>query len=143
LRRDGRGSDSPGENITRIVCEVVGPRIDFRKYLVKTLQESSCQTVSPKQLSEAISDELKLLNVHGTPMEGQATKQWIVLADTEMLKDIPQGLLPSERAKRMASTLKNINNLEELNLTRWRQIITNKLSFGIVAGILQTYVLLS
>ena len=120
-----------------IICDVVGPRIDFRKYLVKALQESSGQTVSPKQLSKAISDELKLLNVHGTPMNGQATKRWIVLADTEMLKDIPPGLPPSERAKRMASTLRNVNSLEELNLQRWRQIITNKLGFGIIAGVLQ------
>lgn len=54
-----------------------------------------------------------------------------------MLKDVPPGLSPSERAKRMASALNNIDSLERLNLNRWRQIIIIKLTFGIVAGIFQ------
>lgn len=122
-----------------VVCEIEGGRKKFREYIIKTLQQTSGQTATQNQLRKAVSDEMKRLGVHGAPMEGTTKKRWIVLADRDLLHRMPSGLRPEERAKWMAESIKTIEQVESLNLERWRQVISSKVCFGVVAGLLQAF----
>ena len=50
---------------------------------------------------------------------------------------MPAGLKPQQRAQWLASHVKTVEAVEELNLGRWRTVISSKVRFGIVTGILQ------
>lgn len=120
-----------------VVCNVVGSRGQFRAHLVRQLLQASGQSITPGQMRRAVNAELKRLRIHGVPLEGTTTQRWIVVADKEMIARMPGGLSPQKRAEWLAGCLKTVEDLDRLNLERWRATIHSEVRSGAVAGILQ------
>ena len=120
-----------------VVCNVTGSKKLFRAQLIRALVEASGQVVSENRMQSAVSAELRRQQIHGASMEGSNKRRWIMLADTETIKNMPPGLKPQQRAEWLASHIKTVEAVEQLNLGRWRSVINTKVRFGVVAGIFQ------
>lgn len=120
-----------------VICDVAGSRGQFRAHLVRQLLRKSGQSISSGQMRRAVNAELRRLQIHGVSLEGTTTKRWVVIADEEMIARMPSGLSPQKRAEWLAGCLKRVEDLDGLNLERWRVVINEKVRSGIVAGILQ------
>lgn len=120
-----------------VVCDVVGTRRQFRKYLVRQLLQTSGHVVSEKKMERAVSAELKRQQIYGVPLEGNTRRRFVMVADKEMIARMPSGLSPQESANWLARSAKTMEAVEELNLNRWRIVINNDVRMGVVTGILQ------
>jgi len=120
-----------------VVCEVVGSKKLFRAQLIRELYRTSGQTISENKMKRAVAAELKRQQIHGTSMEGTDKKKWLVLADKEMIKNMPAGLSKEEQAEWLAKSVRTVEAVEELNLGRWRTVINSNVRFGVVAGLMQ------
>lgn len=119
------------------MCDLTGSRGQFRAHLVRQLLRKSGQSISSAQMRRAVNAELKRLRIHGVPLEGTTTKRWMVIADEEMIARMPSGLSPQKRAEWLAGCLKRVEDLDGLNLERWRVVINEKVRSGVVAAILE------
>lgn len=124
-----------------VICEITGGKKKFREYVIKTLQETSGETTTKNKMHTAVGKELKRLQIHGVSIEGDTTKRWIILADKEVLKSMPDGLTPNQKAEWMAKSLRTVKQVDDLNLNRWRFVINSGVRFGVVAGLIQTAIL--
>ena len=120
-----------------VMCDLTGSRGQFRAHLVRQLITKSGQSLSSGQMRRAVNAELRRLQIHGVPLEGTTTKRWVVIADEEMIARMPSGLSPQRRAEWLAGCLKRVEDLDDLNLERWRVVINGKVRSGVIAGILQ------
>lgn len=120
-----------------VMCDLTGSRGQFRAHLVRQLLAKSGQSLSSGQMRRAVNAELRRLQIHGVPLEGTTAKRWLVIADEEMIARMPSGLSPQKRAEWLAGCLKRVEDLDDLNLERWRAVINGKVRSGVVAGILQ------
>jgi hypothetical protein len=120
-----------------VVCEVTGGRKQFRAHVIRQLQRASGQVISENKMRSAVAAELRRQQIHGAPMEGTTTKKWLILADKEMISQMPPGLSPKQRADWLARSISTVEKIEGLNLQRWRTVISRDVRFGVVAGILQ------
>lgn len=120
-----------------VVCDIAGTKRQFRAHLVRQLLRTSGQVISEKQMQRAVAAELRRLQINGVPMEGATTKRWILVADKEMIARMPSGLSPQKRAEWLARSLKTVEDVEALNLHRWRAVINEKVRLGVVTAILQ------
>lgn len=121
-----------------VQCEVTGGRKAFRAKIIRELVRASGQSVNENQMRMAVSAEMKRLQIHGTPMAGTVKKRWLILADKQVLKNMPANYTPKQRAEWLARSLRTTEQVEALNLGRWRAVISTNVRFGVVAGILQT-----
>lgn len=120
-----------------VMCDLTGSRGQFRAHLVRELLRKSGQSISSGQMRRVVNAELRRLQIHGVPLEGTTAKRWVVIADEEMIARMPIGLSPQKRAEWLAGCLKRVEDLDGLNLERWRVVINGKVRSGVVAGILQ------
>jgi hypothetical protein len=120
-----------------VVCEVEGTRKEFHKYLVKQLLQSSGEVVSENVMERAVRIEMRRQQIYGVSVEGTTRKQFLMVADRQMIARMPDGLSPQQKADYLASSLKTIKAVDELNLNRWRSVIDRDVRLGIVTGILQ------
>jgi hypothetical protein len=120
-----------------IICDIVGGKKVFRAQLIRELVRASGQTLSANQMKSAVAAELKRQQVHGVPMEGTNKRRWVMLADVEMIRRAPANLNMKQRAAWLAQSIKTVEAVDALNLSRWRTVINSNVRFGIVAGILQ------
>lgn len=118
-------------------CEVTGGRKAFRSKLIRELKKVSGEPVSENKLKAAVAAELRRQNIHGARIEGTTKKHWLVLADKEMIKAMPPGLTPNQRAAWLAKSIKTVEAIEEINLGRWRSVISANVRMGLITGILQ------
>lgn len=120
-----------------VVCDIVGSKKVFRAHLIRELFRASGQTVSENKMKAAVAAELRRQQIHGAPMTGTNKRRWVMLADKEMIARMPAGLTPKQRADWLARSIRTVEAVEGLNLSRWRSVINNNVRFGIVAGLLQ------
>ena len=120
-----------------VVCDVIGTKGQFRAHLIKELLQASGQRINKKQMKRAVIAELKRQGIHGVSLEGNSAKRWVLVADKAMIERMPAGLSPQARADWLVRSLKTIEQVEELNLHRWRTVINADVRSGLVAGIFQ------
>lgn len=120
-----------------IICTVDGTKGQFRAQLIKELLQASGQDISKNQMARAVKAELHRQKIQGVSMEGNAVKRWVLVADKAVIKSMPSGLSPQARADWLAGSLKKIEEVESLNLHRWRSVINENVRSGMVTGILQ------
>lgn len=124
-----------------VICKISGTREQFKKYLVKQLYEASNQPVDKKALRKAVAIELKREQVRGVMQTGHTTGNWLLLADETAIKGMPPGLSAEGRAEYVAKTLKTFDEIDEMNLGRWRKVISSDVRFGVVTAVIQTIIL--
>jgi hypothetical protein len=120
-----------------VVCNVVGTKGQFRAHLIKELLRTSGQDISKGQMKRAVIAELKRQQIQGVSLEGSGAKRWVLVADKAMIDRMPPGLSPQARADWLARSLKTIEEVEALNLQRWRTVVNADVRSGFVTGILQ------
>ena len=120
-----------------VVCEVIGNKKQFRAHLIKQLLQASGQNISQKQMKRAVKAELERQRIQGVSLEGDTAKRWVLVADKAMIERMPSGLTPQGRANWLAQSLKTIEDVESLNLHRWRTVINSDVRSGLVTGIFQ------
>lgn len=120
-----------------VEIEVTGKKKDFRKQVLKELLNASGKKVSQHQLKKAISAELKRLAIRGVPLDGTTNKKWVLVANREIIRNMPDGLSHKERAEWLVRSITTMEHIDNLNLHRWRTIINVDMGFGLVSGIIQ------
>ncbi|QYF95412.1 hypothetical protein KY495_09800 [Massilia sp. PAMC28688] len=118
-------------------CEVTGGRKKFRAKLIQEIKKASGQPISENKLKAAVAAELKRQNIHGARIDGTTKKHWLVLADREMIKAMPAGLTPNQRADWLARSIRTVEAVDQINLTRWRTVINTNFRLGVITGMLQ------
>jgi hypothetical protein len=121
-----------------IVCELTGSRKAFRALLIRQLLRSSGQVINENQMQRAVAAELRRQQIHGAPLDGTTKKRWVMLADQEMIANMPRGLSPKAQADWLAKSISTVDAVEELNLGRWRSVINLDVRVGIMTAIMQT-----
>lgn len=122
-----------------VICSVEGSRKAMRAAVIRQLLASGGQIKNQHQMQRAVSAELRRLHILGTKVDGTAKRKWVVLADAEAIKRTPQGLNQQQRAEWLAKSIRTAEDVEALNLGRWRQVISQNVRFGVVAGLFQFY----
>ncbi|MBI5926452.1 MAG: hypothetical protein HY836_12755 [Aquabacterium sp.] len=122
-----------------VICSVEGSRKTMRAAVIKQLLASGGQIKNQHQMQRAVSAELRRLKILGTKVDGSVKRKWVVLADAEAIKRMPPGLEPQQRAEWLAKSIRTMDDVEALNLGRWRQVISQNVRFGVVAGLFQFY----
>lgn len=120
-----------------VLCEVRGGRKAFRAHVIRQLLRASGSVVNENQMRRAVAAELRRLQIHGVRMDGSTTKKWLLLADKDVLAGVPPGLSDQEEARWLASSIRTAQQVEDLNLARWRSVINSSMGVGVIAGILQ------
>jgi len=120
-----------------VLCEVTGGRKAFRAHIIRQLLRASGQVVSENQMRYAVAAELRRQGIHGARMDGSTKKKWLILADKEIITAMPSGLTKRQQAEWLARSIKTVEQVEALNLSRWRTVINSQVRYGVVAGILQ------
>ena len=124
-----------------IVCDIVGTKAQFRKYLIRQLLQASGNVVSKRQMERAVLAEMKRQNIHGSTLEGTTRRRFVMAADKEMIARMPRGLTQQQTADCLARSIVTMEAVDELNLNRWRTVINSDVRLGVVAGILQAVTL--
>ncbi|QOL49905.1 T6SS effector BTH_I2691 family protein [Massilia litorea] len=120
-----------------VVCDIVGTKRQFVTLLTKQLIQLSGQPANEEQLRRAVAIELKRQQVHGKPMSGTTKRKWLMIADKEVIAQLPNGLTPQQRHDWLAKSIKTTEAIESLNLGRWRKVISIEVRAGVVTAILQ------
>ena len=118
-------------------AQVTGNVKEFRAHVVTQLLLASGKVVDKKQLLAAVKAELRRLDIKGVPMSGTAKKAFLAPIDLDAIKRIPNSASSSQTIEDLAKSLRTLEDVERLDLGRWRQVISKDLAFGVVAGILQ------
>jgi len=108
--------------------EFVGNMRDFQKYAIGELLKARGESMPPRGMLKAIDDEIKLLEIKGANLDGTRSKKFLVLADLDTLNAVPATGNQSERAKAFAKTLANIDDLRNIEMSRWRKNLESRLT---------------
>lgn len=120
-----------------VVCDITGTKKEFRTHLVRELMRASGTNITWEKLEKSVAAEIKRQQNHGVQLQGQETRRYVMIADHRVIKNMPSGMTPNQQAKWLAGSLKSVNPLEQLQLSRWRNLITSDVCAGLITGILQ------
>jgi hypothetical protein len=124
----------------------------FQRHVVEELLKAKGETTNRPKLKMAVERELKLLNIKGTPLHGKQKMKFLVLADLDIVESAPRSGEKMMRATALSKALVNIDDLEKIELGRWRKVlakgtmVTEKVSplaFSAVGAMLQLLALSS
>lgn len=120
-----------------VPVDVSGSKDAFRKALVRQLLKSTGQTFTGRQLDKAVADEMRRLEVEGVRMEGQSRQRWLLAVNEktakQLVSDMPTGLSPSERARRVVGA---IQTPEALEAATSKGVLTTVLNMEVRLGVL-------
>lgn len=125
-----------------VPVDVLGSKDAFRKALVRQLIKSTGQTFTGRQLDKAVADEMRRLEVEGVKMEGQARQRWLLAVNEksakQLVSDMPAGLSPSERARRIVGAIQTPEALEAATSKGVLNTVLNmEVRLGVLTAILQ------
>ena len=109
----------------------------FRAHVVTQLLLASGKVVDKKKLATAVKAELNRMQVKGVDMAGTTKKAFLVPLDLDAIKNIPGTAAEQQTIDELAKSLRTLEDVERLDLMRWRQVISRDLGFGVVTAILQ------
>lgn len=134
-----------GHPIVPVTIE--GGKKAMRALLIRELNRAAGRQLNQGQMQRAVAAELRRLEIRGMPLDGTEKKRFFVMVDREQAGRIPQGATKQEAADWLARSIRTPEQVEELNLSRWRAQVTSPASgaikasvpfvFGVVAALLQ------
>ena len=116
--------------------EVTDKRIAFRRLLAKELVLRSGVHENAKKLHQAIGAQLTLQGINGDVLPGNVRTTWIVFVD----RSIPGVSASATEAERIAHLLKYVRtaqDVDNLNLGRFRSLLGADVGFGVLAAAAQ------
>ena len=111
-------------------------RKNVRKLITKEILSAAGVKLNKNKLSSMIGAQLTLLGLDGVKMTGNRTATFLIILDRSMT-GMPPGISVDEQYKWAVRKLLTAQNVEDLNIGRFRQVINTDVRFGAVAGILQ------
>lgn len=101
--------------------EITGSKKRFRAALIREMLRLHEPKISHHKLQKAVAVELRRLEVCGVPLGGpNEPKHWLLMVNPEHVKGMPSGLSASQRAKWLAQSIKTPEQVEALNLNKYR-----------------------
>lgn len=119
-----------------IKVTLTGKRGAFRAEVAKVIIAESGLALNPKKLRAAIGAEMTLQGIEGVPLEGNTRLTYIGVIDKNF-PGLPAGLTMQEQCEWMAKHLRTEKAIEQLNIARFRQVISLDVRFGTIAGLAQ------
>jgi hypothetical protein len=125
-----------------VPVDVSGSKDAFRKALVRQLLKSTGQTFTGRQLDKAVADEMRRLEVEGVRAEGQTRQRWLLAVNEktarQLVSEMPPGLSPTERARRIVSAIQTPEALEAATSRGVLNTVLNmEVRLGVLTAILQ------
>jgi hypothetical protein len=125
-----------------VPVEVTGSKDAFRRALVRQLLRSTGQTFRGRQLDKAVADEMRRLEVEGVKMTGQSKQRWLVAVNEktakQLVSDMPSGLSPTERARRIVNAIQTPEALEAATSKGvLNTVLGMEVRLGVLTAILQ------
>lgn len=107
--------------------EIMGNMEEFQKFLINELMREQARAQGkmkpPHGIKAAVARELKLLEIKGGKISGRRSKRFLAAVDLDVLKGVPQNTGQCAQAAALAKAITNINDLEALELGRWRAVL--------------------
>ena len=116
--------------------EVTDKRIAFRKLLAKELVLRSGVNVDAKKLHQAIGAQLTLQGINGDILPGNVRTTWIVFVDTT-IPGVSATATESERIAHLVRFVRTAQDIDNLNLGRFRSIFGRDMGMGVLAAAAQ------
>lgn len=120
-----------------IVIDVVDSAKNFEKYLTKMLIQQHGRPLNENRLGQLVRSELRRREIHGVQQDGTVKRRWVINIDEETVNRMPSNLKPKQSEKYLLRSMMTVEEVEALNLCRWRKVISVDVRRGAVAGILQ------
>jgi hypothetical protein len=125
-----------------VPVDVMGSKDAFRRALVRQLLKSTGQTFTGRQLDKAVADEMRRLEVEGIRMEGQSKQRWLLAVNEktakQLVSEIPAGVTPTERARRIVSAIQTPEALEAATSKGvLNTVLGMEVRLGVLTAILQ------
>ncbi|STQ91585.1 T6SS effector BTH_I2691 family protein [Iodobacter fluviatilis] len=110
---------------TFVVVTITGNKKEFRSLLIRELIRLSGQSVEKNRIQQAVSQQMRRLQLAGVPMVGQVDKRFLLLIDPSQIRNMPANLNSAAQAKWLAGMIRTPEQLEALNLAGWRSRLSN------------------
>lgn len=120
-----------------LIIDIVDSRKNFEKYLTKSLIEAHGRPLNEGRLGQLVKDEFRRRQIHGAQVDGDARRRWVITIDREAVGRMPNNLNAKQSEKWLLRSLKTVEEIEGLNLNRWRNVMNANVRHGSVAAILQ------
>ena len=111
-----------------IEVHVTGAKKSFRAAVIREILEQGgldVKAVGIRKMEKAVADELERLAIHGVPLNGQQTKTFLLMIDPAEVHAMPAGLKPQAQAQWLAKTIRTPEQVEALNLGKFRLRLAN------------------
>jgi hypothetical protein len=105
---------------------IEGSKKAFRSLLIRNMlkMNGAAKSISKNQLEKAVADELRRQEICGVDTKGTDKKTWLLMIDPDQASRMPKGLTAEGQAKWLASSIHTPEQVNELNLTRFRETVS-------------------
>lgn len=105
--------------------QLTGTLQEFQEHVVRELVRAKGGLSTPHGLKAAVRREMKLLQIRGGNLSGTRSKSFLVLADLDALAGATNQGRQVDRARALSKTLANINDLDVIEMGRWRNVLAS------------------
>jgi hypothetical protein len=104
---------------------IEGSKKAFRSLLIRNMlkMNGAAKSISKNQLEKAVADELRRQEICGVDTKGTDKKTWLLMVDPDQVSKMPKGLSAEGQAKWLAGSIRTPEQVNELNLTRFRETV--------------------
>ncbi|MBT9567957.1 MAG: hypothetical protein IV085_06635 [Thiobacillus sp.] len=107
--------------------EFTGNLKGFQEYLIRELMREQVRLGGKMKTSygmkAAIKREIRLHEIKGGKLDGTRSKYFLVAVDLDVIKGVPKNAGQRAQSAALAKAIANINDLEALELGRWRAAV--------------------
>lgn len=109
--------------------EFTGNLKGFQEYLIQELMREQVRLGGKMKTSygmkAAIKREIRLHEIKGGKLDGTRSKYFLVAVDLDVIKGVPKNARQLAQSAVLAKAIANINDLEALELGRWRAAVAH------------------
>jgi hypothetical protein len=104
-----------------VAVELSGSYKAFRTSLIRQLLKSSgVKKMNENAIQREVSLALRRLQIRGEPMGKPVSSKFLVMIDEDTIRGMRKGLTKNEQAKWISGSLRSAEEIENLNLSAWR-----------------------
>jgi hypothetical protein len=109
-----------------VLVTIDGGKKAFRASLIKNLLKLSgkAKSIPENKMAKAVADELRRQEICGVDTKGRDKKTWLLMIDPDEVRNMPKNLNADDQAKWLAKTIRTPEQVDELNLAKYRDAVT-------------------
>jgi hypothetical protein len=81
------------------------------------------KSIPKHQFAKAVASELRRIEICGVALKGADKKRWLLMVDPDQVSNMPKGLGAEDQVKWLTKSIHTPEQVEELNLTHFRETI--------------------